>query len=185
MTQSLVLAHAPADAARATEIAAALALYGYEVEASAKPAPKPGRKLVVLWSSAGARSPALRAAARKSQAQAGATIVRLDAAQAPASLGGAHAYKLPNGVGEPAFWARALSGPAPRAAASAPPRPRLVQTSRGAGFGVLAFAALALGVAFYASDEDFAARVNGLAGLAQAQASAWVGALKAHVGKDG
>lgn len=177
MNHSIILAHAPGDAARAAEIALALAAYGYDVEASAKP--RRDGKLVLLWSAAAARSLALRAAARRAERQGRALIVRLDAAKAPASLGGARAIKLTNGVGDAALWARAL------AAESQPQQMSALGGSRASGLGAALVSALAVATALYVSDAAFAAQVDGIAGIAQAQAAEWVGAIKAHVGGQG
>ncbi|HRP12368.1 MAG TPA: hypothetical protein PLK37_15165 [Terricaulis sp.] len=169
MQKPLFLAHAPADAARAAEIALTLAAFGYDVEASVKPGK--AKLLVVLWSAAAARSPVLRQAARRAARAGGVVIVRLDGAKAPASLGGARALKLARGVGDAALWRRALEAPAPRPASAQ-------RGSRLAGVGAALTMAACVAVALYLSDASFAARVDALAGVAQAQAGEWVDAIK-------
>jgi len=175
MKHPLTITHAPQDAARAAEIAVTLAALGYDVEASAKPGK--AERLVVLWSEAAARSPRLRAAARRAQGRGGVIIVRLDAAKAPASLGGARALKLARGVGDAALWRRVLSvaEPAAREAASTQ---SVQRSSRLAGVGAALTMAACVATALYLSDAAFAARVDALAGVAQAQAAVWVSALK-------
>jgi hypothetical protein len=180
MSTFVTLAHAPSDAVRAAEIAVALAAYGYAVETSAKPRAGAAR-LVLLWSVSAARTPALRNAARRALARGALTVVRLDRANAPASLGGARAMRLPQGAGDEVFWRRALAVPAPGCREAA----LMAQSSRRAGAGAALMLALIVGAAIYAGDAAFAARVNAIAGIAQAHASEWVDEIKARVARDG
>ena len=179
MTKYVALTHAPNDAARAAEIAVALAAYGYDVEVS----PTRRDALIVLWSAAGARMPALRAAARRAHKRGAVVIVRLDATKAPASLGGARALKLPRGAGAETFWRCALEGAAP--AARGTQTQSTAPGSRLSGVGAALVMSFAVGVALYVSDAAFAARVDTLAGVAQAHAAGLVDALKARTARDG
>lgn len=195
----VILAHAPSAHALAADIASTLARLGYAV--STLPAAGLHRAkilaeadhVVLLWSRDAARAPGLRWAGKQAAKAKRLICLRTDAATPPPPLGGL-SQALPKGRGAEAAWQALLAppraakpqadkaapapapmmerSPAKRAQASAAtPPPASGQTSRLAGVGVLVLSAVALAVALYASDAPFAARINQLAGVAQAQAA--------------
>lgn len=193
----VILAHAPSAHALAADIASTLARLGYAV--STLPAAGLHRAkilaeadhVVLLWSCDAARAPGLRWAGKQAAKAKRLICLRTDAATPPPPLGGL-SQALPKGRGAEAAWQALLAPPRaakppPRKAAPAPLMERLPakraqasaatttpasgQTSRLAGVGVLVLSAVALAVALYASDAPFAARINQLAGVAQAQAA--------------
>lgn len=182
----VLLAHAPGARAAAADVSAQLEALGYKVDAlpmarRARAARlEEAHRLVLLWSREAARAPALRAAAKKALAQDKLTCVRLDAAAPPSALG-ARAIALPKGRAAAEIWRRLLSR-APEARAARQARP--LRTSRIAGMGAALAMALVVGGALYVSDAAFAARVNQMAGVAQAHASELVDTIKARVARE-
>lgn len=185
-TQPLViLAHAPGARAFAADVCAQLKALGYAVDAlpqarGARAASLAGaHRLVLLWSRRAARTPALRAAAKRAGDKL--LCVRLDDAHPPAALG-ARAMALPRGRHAANVWRRLLARAPERRAAA---KTVTARTSRMAGAGAALAMALVVGGALYASDESFAARVNQLAGVAQAHASDFMNSIKARVAREG
>lgn len=178
----LILAHAPGARAIADDVSAQLQALGYAVRAlpegrrARARALASAHRLVLLWSREAARAPALRAAAKLAGKGDKLACVRLDAAHPPAAFG-ARAIVLPRGRHALEAWRRLLARtPERRAAIASSPR-----TSRLAGIGAALTMALAVGAALYVSDAAFAARVNQIAGVAQAQASGLMQSIKARV----
>jgi hypothetical protein len=173
---TVLLLHAPSDAARAHDVGARLKALGRSVriEACGAAGPRDRRRLaeaartsprvLLLWSRAATHS--LRATAMAAPAGKLA-CARLDAALPPARLG-AGAVGLPGGRAQTQTLRRLLESEA-----KAAPSWR-VQTARGAAGHSTALALLLLGVAVgctaYAVNPGFAAHVNALLSTAQAMA---------------
>lgn len=178
----VLLAHAPGARALADDVSAQLEALGYAVDAlpqarGARAASLAGaHRLVLLWSRQAARTPALRAAAKRAGDKL--LCIRLDDAHPPAALG-ARAIALPRGRHAADVWRRLLAR-APERAIAAP----AARTSRIAGIGAALTMALAVGAALYVSDAAFAARVNQLAGFAQAHATEIMDSIKARVARE-
>jgi hypothetical protein len=187
MKALVILAHAPGARALAADVSAQLMALGYAVDALPRARREQtaqlagAHRMVLLWSHEAARLPALRAAAKRASAGDKLTFVRLDAAMPPPALR-ARAIALPRGRGAADIWRRVLARAPEAALARARPAPR---TSRVAGVGAALAMALVVGVALYASDRTFAARVNQLAGVAQAHAADIVDTIKARVAREG
>jgi hypothetical protein len=199
----VVLAHAPEADAVARRVTDELAALGYAVDCAgagkmrrAEAAKiESARHVVVLWSRAARGTPALRAAVRRASARGTLVCVSLDAAPPPA--GAKRVTRLPKSG---AAWRSALVRKRPaqivkKARAKPPPqRTRRTATTHGGGSvqaiatptpvrsapilgflaTVLVFGA-AVGTGLYQTDASFAAKVNALAGQAQAQVAALTG----------
>jgi hypothetical protein len=111
----LLLAHGPRAEAHARRVASELNALGFAVGAHAggtRPRLDAAHRVVLLWSRATARTPALRAAARAAKAAGKLVCVRLDAARPPSDVGGAGAIAVPRGRAQRSAWRRML-GPTP------------------------------------------------------------------------
>jgi len=187
MTSPLVLlAHAPSVGDRAAEVRALLASLGYEV--GELPGSKRGRiakieaahRLVLLWSRDAGRSPTLRAAAKQASAAGKLACVRLDAAIPPARICDS-AQPLPQGRFAQQTWVRLLNRAETRTRVRSP---SVHRTSRVAGLGAALTLGLVAATALYITDANFAARVDGFAGMAQAHAGELADTIKAQMARD-
>ncbi|GAM98463.1 hypothetical protein U91I_02096 [alpha proteobacterium U9-1i] len=176
----MILAHLPGADADVEEIAAQLARLGYAIDrdvtapgaSAARTRAKriaAAHRYVVLWSREGAKTPALRAAAKHALRAGKLAGVRLD--RTPPPVGGADAISLPRGRAQAHAWRRLLEyTDMPAATAAADARARQ-PTSRITALVAVLLMSLVAGTAGYFSSPSFAATLDGVAAKAQAMMS--------------
>jgi hypothetical protein len=177
--KNVLLLHAPPDAARAQDVAATLVALGYAVRVEScgaigfhgrrrlAGAAQASPKVLLLWSRAA--TPSLRVAAAAARRAGKLACARLDASLPPARLA-SRAVGLPPGRAQRQALRRLFDG----AVGTAPQSKQGIKARAEAHGGATALAVLLLGLATawaaYAAIPDFAVRVNGLVGAAQAMA---------------